>query len=156
MDLEIFPHEHFMQKAFQQAQAARELDEVPVGAIIQRGGRIIGAAHNLTRQLRDPTAHAEMLAITQAAEAIGDWRLNECTLYVTLEPCPMCAGAIVQSRIKLLVFGADDPKTGAVQTVINIPDSAASNHKLAVLGGVESAECTQQLQNWFAKKRRKS
>ena len=110
MNLEIFPHEHYMRLAIEQAQAAFELDEVPVGAIIVRDQRVIGAAHNLCVQLRDATAHAEMLAITQAAEAVGDWRLEDCTLYVTLEPCVMCAGAILQSRIPRLVYGASIPR----------------------------------------------
>ena len=95
MTAEIFPHEHFMKRALDQAQQAREFDEVPVGAIIVKEQRIIAAAHNQTRRLCDPTAHAEMIAITQAAESIGDWRLEHCTMYVTLEPCTMCAGAII-------------------------------------------------------------
>jgi len=120
MNVEIFPHEHFMQRAFAQATAASELDEVPVGAVIVYGTRVIGAAHNLCQQLRDPTAHAEMLAITQAAEAMGDWRLEDCTLYVTLEPCPMCAGAILQARIPIVVYGARDPKAGAVESMFQL------------------------------------
>jgi len=153
MEWELFPHEHFMQKALQQAQAARELDEVPVGAIIQRQGRIIGAAHNLTRQLRDPTAHAEMLAITQAAEAIGDWRLNECTLYVTLEPCPMCAGAIVNARVGTVVYGAADPKAGAVESLFRLLDDERLNHKSEVVTGVMGPKCGNILTEFFREKR---
>ena len=153
MDLEIFPHEHFMQKALQQAQAAREIDEVPVGAIISRQGQIIGAAHNLTRQLRDPTAHAEMLAITQAAEAVGDWRLHECTLYVTLEPCPMCAGAIVNARVKTVVFGACDPKAGAVESLYRLLDDDRLNHKSEVVSGVLAPKCGNILTEFFRDKR---
>ena len=154
MDLEIFPHEHFMQKAFQQAQAAREIDEVPVGAIIARGGKIIGAAHNLTRQLRDPTAHAEMLAITQAAEAIGDWRLNECTLYVTLEPCPMCAGALVNARMGTVVYGAADPKAGAVESLFTLLGDDRLNHKSEVVAGVMGPKCGNILTEFFREKRK--
>ncbi len=150
-------HCQWMTKARSLAQTAGEKGEIPVGAIIVDGkGILIAQAANQKETDQDPTAHAEILAIKLASQVKQSWRLDDCTLYVSLEPCPMCAGAIVQSRIKLLVFGADDPKTGAVQTVINIPDSAASNHKLAVLGGVESAACCQQLQTWFAKKREKS
>lgn len=149
-------HCHWMAQARSLAQVAGESGEIPVGAIIvDRQGKLIAQATNQKEKNQDPTAHAEILAIQLASKAKQSWRLDDCTLYVNLEPCPMCAGAIVQSRIKLLVFGADDPKTGAVQTVINIPDSPASNHKLAVLGGVESAACCQQLQAWFAKKREK-
>lgn len=142
-----------MQKAMQQAQAAREIDEVPVGAIIVRGSQIVGAAHNLTRQLRDPTAHAEMLAITQAAEAVGDWRLSDCTLYVTLEPCPMCAGAIVNARVKTVVFGACDPKAGAVESLFRLLDDDRLNHKSEVISGVMGPKCGHILTEFFREKR---
>ena len=145
MDFEIFPHEHFMSRAYEQAQAAREIDEVPVGAIIERGGRIIGAAHNLTRQLKDPTAHAEMLAITQAAEAVGDWRLNDCTIYVTLEPCPMCAGALVNSRMGTVVYGATDPKAGAVESLFQLLQDERLNHRSEVVSGIMNQKCGQIL-----------
>ncbi len=149
-------HCQWITQARSLAGQAGEMGEIPVGAIIVDGeGKLIAQAANQKEKRQDPTAHAEILAIQLASQVKQSWRLDDCTLYVSLEPCPMCAGAIVQSRIRLLVFGADDPKTGAVQTVINIPDSAASNHKLAVLGGVESAECCQQLQTWFASKRGK-
>ena len=118
--IDIQPHEFFMDLALQQARAAFELDEVPVGAVILRGERIIAAAHNRCIQLRDPTAHAEMIAITQAAETVGDWRLEDCTLFTTLEPCIMCAGAILNARIPTVVFGALDPKGGAVGSKYNL------------------------------------
>lgn len=156
MDLEIFPHEHFMSRAFEQAQAAREIDEVPVGAVIQRGGRIIGAAHNMTRQLKDPTAHAEMIAITQAAEAIGDWRLNDCTMYVTLEPCPMCAGAIVNSRLGTVVYGATDPKAGAVESLFRLLQDDRLNHRSEVVSGVMGPKCGQILTDFFREKRQQA
>ena len=153
MNLDIFPHEHFMQLALQQAQAALELDEVPVGAIIVRDQRIIGAAHNLCEQLRDATAHAEMLAITQAAEAIGDWRLEGCTMYVTLEPCVMCAGAILQSRLPNLVFGASDPKGGAVSSLFKLLDDERLNHQTSVTTGIFDQTCGELLTRFFQKKR---
>src|SRR5271154_4536994 len=109
-----------MRLALQEARRAFEEDEVPVGAVIVHGERVVAAAHNQREQLRDPTAHAEMIAITQAAQALGSWRLEGCTCYVTLEPCPMCAGAILQARIPQLVYGADDPKAGAVRSLYQL------------------------------------
>lgn len=154
MNVEIFPHEHFMQRAFAQATAASELDEVPVGAVIVYGTRVIGAAHNLCQQLRDPTAHAEMLAITQAAEAMGDWRLEDCTLYVTLEPCPMCAGAILQARIPIVVYGARDPKAGAVESMFQLLKDDRLNHQCQVVSGVLDIQCGAILTEFFQAKRR--
>ena len=154
MNVEIFPHEHFMQRALAQATAAGELDEVPVGAVIVHGTRVIGAAHNLCQQLRDPTAHAEMLAITQAAEAIGDWRLEDCTLYVTLEPCPMCAGAILQARIPVVVYGAKDPKAGAVESMFQLLKDERLNHQCQVVSGVMDIQCGTILTEFFQAKRR--
>jgi tRNA(adenine34) deaminase len=122
-------HEHFMRMALQEAQQAAEEGEVPIGAVIAHGERLVAAAHNQREQLRDPTAHAEMIAITQAAEALGSWRLVDCTLYVTLEPCPMCAGAIVQARIPWVVYGAADPKAGAVDTLFRLLNDARLNHQ---------------------------
>jgi tRNA(adenine34) deaminase len=153
MNQEIFPHEYFMGLAMQQAHAAREIDEVPVGAVIQRNGRVIGAAHNLTRQLRDPTAHAEMLAITQAAEAIGDWRLIDCTMYVTLEPCTMCAGALVLARVPTVVFGATDPKTGAVESVYQVLSNPKLNHRAEIISGVMDKQSQFLLTDFFQAKR---
>ena len=154
-DFEIFPHEHFMKMALDQARAALELDEVPVGAVIHRGGRVIGAAHNLTRQLRDPTAHAEMLAITQAAEAIGDWRLTDCIMYVTLEPCPMCAGALVNSRMPMVVYGASDPKAGAVSSLFELLNDPRLNHRAETVSGVLADTCGLMLTEFFRSKRKK-
>jgi len=154
MNAEIFPHEHYMQQAYTQATLAGELDEVPVGAIIVHGTRVIGAAHNLCQQLRDPTAHAEMLSITQAAEALGDWRLEDCTLYVTLEPCPMCAGAILQARIPVVVYGAKDPKAGAVESMYQLLKDDRLNHQCQVISGIMDIQCGMILTEFFQAKRR--
>jgi tRNA(adenine34) deaminase len=143
----------WMRKALRQAQAAAEADEVPVGAVIVRDGQLLAAAHNGREQLRDPTAHAEMLAITQAAAAVEDWRLEGCTLYVTLEPCAMCAGAIVLARIPRVVFGASDAKAGAVQSLFELLSDRRLNHRAEVVGGVLGAECGQLLSHFFAGKR---
>lgn len=153
MSAEIFPHEHFMKRALEQANQARELDEVPVGAIIVRDQRIIAAAHNRTRQLCDPTAHAEMIAITQAAESVGDWRLEQCTLYVTLEPCTMCAGAIVNARIPTVVIGTMDPKAGAAGSVFQVLDDSRLNHRCEMVSGVNQHECGRILTEFFQSKR---
>ena len=118
-----------MRLALEEARAAMAEDETPVGAVIVFADRVIAAAHNQREQLRDPTAHAEMIAITQAAEARESWRLDGCTLYVTLEPCPMCAGAIVQARISTVVYGAPNPKAGAVRTLYNLLDDPRLNHR---------------------------
>ncbi|RMF89957.1 MAG: nucleoside deaminase [Planctomycetota bacterium] len=147
------PHAHFMRLALEQAQAAFEEDEVPVGAVIVHAGRVIAAAHNQREQLRDPTAHAEMIAITQAAESLGSWRLEDCILYVTLEPCPMCAGAIVQARIPTVVFGAADPKAGAVQSLYSLLTDDRLNHRCEVVGGVEAEACGAILTEFFRRKR---
>ena len=152
MDL-LQPHVRWMHKALEEARAAFEEGEVPVGAVVLHNDRIIGAAHNLRETLKDPTAHAEMLAITQAAEAIGSWRLLDCTLYVTLEPCPMCAGAIVQARIPTVIYGATDPKAGACQTLYQITSDPRLNHTATVMGGVLKAECRALLQEFFAQQR---
>ncbi len=153
IDSDFVPHEHFMKLALQQAVAAFDLDEVPVGAVIVHDSRVIGAAHNRSIQLRDPTAHAEMMAITQAAEAIGDWRLENCTLYCTLEPCPMCAGAILQSRIPHVVFGATDPKSGAVKSVFQLLSDQRLNHMSTVVDGVMQEDCGAILTEFFRQKR---
>jgi tRNA(adenine34) deaminase len=147
--------QQLMNQAITLAQAAGSAGEVPVGAIVVNGaGEIIAQAENRRQRDCDPTAHAEILALRQAGANLGNWHLNDCTLYVTLEPCPMCAGAIVAARLGLLVYGADDPKTGAVRTRLNIPDSPASNHRLTVIAGIESQRCQQQLQTWFSQCRR--
>ena len=108
---------------------------------------------NRKEQDHDPTGHAEVLALRTAGQQLGNWHLNDCTLYVTLEPCPMCAGAIIQSRLGLLVYGADDPKTGAVRSVLNLPDGPCSNHRLAVINGILEVPCKEQLQRWFKERR---
>jgi tRNA(adenine34) deaminase len=143
-----------MSKALTLAQAAGEAGEVPVGAVVVDGtGNLVAAAENRKERDLDPTAHAEILALRAAGQALQTWHLNDCTLYVTLEPCPMCSGAIIQARLGLLVYGVDDPKTGTIRTVANIPDSAASNHRLKVISGICEAACRQQLQAWFSQRR---
>ena len=144
----------FMRAALQEAAAAADENEVPVGAVIVHGERrVIASDHNRREQLRDPTAHAEMLANTQAAEALGSWRLDDCTLYVTLEPCPMCAGAIVQARIPRVVYGADDPKAGAVQSLFHLLNDARLNHQCLVVSGVLSESCGDLLSRFFQHQR---
>ena len=153
---EYLIHRQWMSRAIDLAQIAGDAGEVPVGAvIIDSGGNLIASGENRKERDQDPTAHAEILALQAAAKSLHNWRLNQCTMYVTLEPCPMCAGAIVQARLGMLIYGVDDPKTGAVRTVTNIPDGSASNHRLRVMGGVLESTCRQQLQNWFATRRQK-
>lgn len=152
--MDIQPDDLFMEQALGLARQAYELDEVPVGAVIVRKGRVIAAAHNRCEQLRDATAHAEMMAITQAAESVGDWRLEDCVLYVTLEPCIMCAGAILQSRIARVVFGAMDPKGGAVGSMFNLLDDARLNHRCDIVAGVRAEECSSLLTEFFRAKRK--
>lgn len=147
------PHEYWMKKALDQAIAAWDQGEVPVGAVIVHEERIIAEACNQREMLKDPTAHAEMIAITQAAEVLGSWRLLDCTLYVTLEPCPMCAGAIVQARIPFVVYGAGDPKAGACNTLFQITSDVRLNHQAAVLGGVLQDDCRAILQEFFRQQR---
>jgi tRNA(adenine34) deaminase len=147
------PHEVFMRHALREAEAAFNEDEVPIGAVVVFDGRVIAAAHNQREQLRDPTAHAEMIAITQAAEALGTWRLEGCTLYVTLEPCPMCAGAVVLARMPRVVYGAADPKAGAVTTLYRLVDDPRLNHRAEVIGGVLEHPCGQILSRFFQQKR---
>ena len=147
------PDVFYMQSALRCAHKAAKADEVPIGAIIVRHGEIVGRAWNQVEMLKDATAHAEMLAITQAEAAVGDWRLNECDLYVTKEPCPMCAGAIVLSRLRRVVFGCPDPKSGAAGGWINLLQSDALNHRCEVTGGVLGGECAALLRQFFGKKR---
>jgi len=143
-----------MAQAIALAQRAGVAGEVPVGAVIvDSDNQLIAAAENRRERDRDPTAHAEILALRTAGEVLQTWHLEPCTLYVTLEPCPMCAGALVQARLGLLVYGADDSKTGAIRTVMNIPDSACSYHRLPVLGGILETPCREQLQVWFRERR---
>jgi len=142
-----------MQEALRLARIALAQDEVPVGCVIVHEGRAVGRAHNQREVLRDPTAHAEMIAITQAAEALGSWRLTGCTLYVTLEPCAMCAGAMVLARIDRLVYGAADPKAGAVASVFRLVDEPRLNHRIAVTAGVQAEACGEILSAFFRAKR---
>ncbi len=152
-------HEAFMRMALREAEVAFEADEVPIGAVVVHepsdgsGPRVIAAAHNQREQLRDPTAHAEMIAITQAAEALGNWRLSGCTLYVTLEPCPMCAGAMVLARLPRIVYGAADPKAGAVATLYRLLDDPRLNHRAEVIGGILAEPSGEILSRFFARKR---
>lgn len=147
------PHDRWMRAALDQARTAFEQDEVPVGAIVVHEGRIVGEGYNLRETLGDPTAHAEMIAITQAAESLGSWRLLDCTLYVTLEPCPMCAGAVVQARIPTVIYGTTDPKAGAVHSLYQITSDVRLNHQAVVIGGVLREECRAILQEFFARQR---
>lgn len=146
-------HSVYMNMALEQAQAAFYADEVPVGAIIVCQEKVVAAAHNQREMLHDPTAHAEMIAITQAAEGLQSWRLSDCTLYVTLEPCPMCAGAILQARIPKIVYGAMDPKAGAAHSLFQLLGDARLNHQSEVISGVESERCGRILTEFFQKKR---
>ncbi|NJK38653.1 MAG: nucleoside deaminase [Oscillatoriales cyanobacterium RM2_1_1] len=147
-------HCHWMGQALELADRAGAAGEVPVGAVIvDAQGRCLATGENRRERDCDPTAHAEILALRQAGQALGNWHLNGCSLYVTLEPCPMCSGAIIQARLQLLVYGADDPKTGTIRTVANIPDSPFSFHRLTVLGGILESACRQQLQTWFTQRR---
>jgi tRNA(adenine34) deaminase len=143
-----------MRLALREAEAAAAEDEVPIGAVIVHQGRVIASAHNQREQLHDPTAHAEMIAITQAAGVLGDWRLEDCTLYVTLEPCPMCAGAIVLARVPRVVYGAADPKAGAAQSLYRLLDDGRLNHRATVTDGVLGEECGAILTRFFEQKRR--
>ena len=145
--------QRMMRQAIREAELALESDEVPVGAVIAHGGRIIGRGHNQREQLQDPTAHAEIIALTAAAADRGSWRLEGCTLYVTLEPCVMCAGAIVLARIERLVFGADDPKAGACGSVYNIVEDQRLNHQPAMTTGILADECSDLLRSFFARQR---
>jgi tRNA(adenine34) deaminase len=154
MELNLELHQYWMARSLELATTAGAAGEVPVGAIIVNSvGELIATGENRRERDCDPTAHAEIVAIRSAGAYLHDWHLDRCTLYVTLEPCPMCAGAIVAARLGLLVYGADDIKTGSVRSVLNIPDSAASNHQLTVIGGILESTCRQQLQDWFRHKR---
>ena len=138
----------FMRAALDEAEKARALGEVPIGAVIVRNGEIVSAAHNLRETDKNAAAHAELLAIERACEALSTWRLSDCTLYVTLEPCPMCAGAIINARIKRVVFGSFDEKAGACGSVCNL-FAMPFNHRPALSGGVEEEKCTELLQFFF-------
>jgi len=145
--------EHFMREALRQAAKAYEADEVPVGVVVVRAGKIIAHAYNQIELLKDATAHAEMLALTQAEAAVGDWRLTDCDLYVTKEPCAMCAGALVHVRIHRVIFGCADPAAGAAGSVINLLQLPSLNHQCDITSGVLKNECSAILQDFFRKRR---
>jgi len=147
---------YFMGEALRQAARAYEAEEVPVGAVVVRGGRIIARAFNQVETLKDATAHAEMLALTQAEEVMGDWRLTDCALYVTKEPCPMCAGAVVHVRLARVVYGAGDPKGGAAGGIMNLLQHPSLNHRCDITSGVREQECAALLQSFFAEQRAKA
>jgi tRNA(adenine34) deaminase len=144
---------HFMQMALQQAALAPAVGEVPIAAVLVHEGQVLASAHNNRETTQDPTGHAELIVIRQAAQLLRSWRLSEATLYVTLEPCAMCAGAVVQSRIARLVFGAWDPKAGACGSIFDIPTERRLNHRVEVVGGVLEQESQSLLQNFFRSKR---
>jgi len=148
--------ERRMEEAIRLAQRAAEAGEVPVGAVIVHEGRVIGRAHNQVETLHDATAHAEMIAITQAAEALANWRLEGAEIYVTLEPCPMCAGALVNSRASRIIYGADDPIAGACGSVFNIVNEKRLNHRIPVVKGVLAERCSELLKSFFRARRQAS
>ena len=145
--------EEYMQEALKEANAAAAEGEVPIGAVIVRDGEIIAQAHNRTEQAKDPTAHAEILAIREAAARLGGWRLPGCSMYVTIEPCSMCAGAIVWSRIERLYIGAMDPKAGACGSLYNIPCDSRLNHNVEIETGLMGEECSRLMKDFFRKLR---
>jgi tRNA(adenine34) deaminase len=153
--IDLHSDQYFMGEALRQAARAYEAVEVPVGAVVVREGRIIARAFNQVELLKDATAHAEMLALTQAEEVAGDWRLTDCTLYVTKEPCPMCAGAIVHVRLARVVFGVGDPKGGAAGGLMNLVQHPSLNHRCEITAGVREHECRALLQTFFGEQRAK-
>lgn len=148
-------HEDWMREAIAEARRAEALGEVPIGAIIVHEGQIIGRGHNLRETIGDSTAHAEMIALREASQRLGAWRLLDCTLYVTLEPCPMCAGAIVQSRVPLVVYGAPDPKAGCAGTLMNLLQEPRFNHRTEIVDGVLREQCGELLSAFFRQLRQK-
>ncbi|HXA45339.1 MAG TPA: tRNA adenosine(34) deaminase TadA [Candidatus Angelobacter sp.] len=152
--IDLHSDDYFMGEALRQAAKAYAAGEVPIGAVIVRAGRVIARAFNQVELLKDATAHAEMLALTQAEQAVGDWRLTDCTLYVTKEPCPMCAGAVVHTRLARVVFGAEDPKGGAAGGAMNLLQFPTLNHRCEITPGLRREECRTMLQNFFSEQRR--
>ncbi|WP_339221482.1 tRNA adenosine(34) deaminase TadA [Paenibacillus sp. FSL H8-0332] len=148
-------HEHWMTEAIGEARKAEALGEVPIGAVVVQGGHIIGRGYNLRETTLDSTAHAEMVAIREASTALGSWRLLDCQLYVTLEPCPMCAGAMVQSRVPLTVYGTPDPKAGCAGTLMNLLEESRFNHRTEVIQGVLQEECAELLTSFFRRLRQR-
>ena len=149
----LTPHRKWMKAALREAERAFEADEVPVGAVVVRGNVVVGRGHNMVERLDDPTAHAELIAITAACSTMGSKNLEGCTLYVTLEPCPMCAGATVLSRLDRIVFGAFDEKAGAASTLYNIPQDGRLNHRVEIISGVEAERSADLLRDFFQRKR---
>ena len=152
--IDLHSDSYFMSEALRQARRAWEREEVPVGAVVVHEGRIIARAHNQVEMLKDATAHAEILAITQAESVIGDWRLHDCELYVTKEPCPMCAGAMVHVRLKRVIFGCGSAKDGAAGTLMNLLQHPQLNHRCDITHGVRREECAQMLQAFFRERRK--
>lgn len=142
-------HHKFMEEALLEAQKAEAIGEVPIGAVIVKNNEIIAKGHNLKERLKDPTAHAEIIAIKEASQKLGTWRLNDCTLYVTLEPCQMCTGAIIQARIGHVVFGTRDPKAGCIVSLFNLLDDQRFNHNPSYTEGINEEECSLILKNFF-------
>ncbi|WP_138496388.1 tRNA adenosine(34) deaminase TadA [Paenibacillus pinistramenti] len=152
---EEYSDEYWMRFAIEEARKAEAIGEVPIGAVVVKNNEIIGRGHNLRETTHDSTAHAEMIAIRQASEALGAWRLLDCRLYVTLEPCPMCAGAIVQCRLPAVVYGTADPKAGCAGTLMNLLQEPRFNHRTEVLSGVLQEECSSMLSEFFRRLRRR-
>lgn len=152
----LHTHAYWMKQAIEEAKKAEAIGEVPIGAIVVHNGEIIGRGYNLRETTSDSTAHAEMIAIREASTHLNAWRLLDCTLYVTLEPCPMCAGAIVQSRIAHVVYGTGDPKAGCAGTLMNLLQESRFNHRADVISGIMQEECAALLKNFFKKLRKKS
>ena len=148
-------HEMYMKEAYRLAKKAYRLEETPIGCVIVKDGRIIGKGYNKRNKKKNPLAHAEIMAISQACKKVGDWRLEDCTLYVTLEPCPMCAGAIVQARIPMVVMGAKNPKAGCAGSVIDLLDMDGFNHRAEVIDGVMREDCEQLMTGFFRELREK-
>ncbi|MDQ0285197.1 tRNA(adenine34) deaminase [Desulfofundulus luciae] len=148
-------HHRYMLEALAEAEKAYKLGEVPIGAVVVLGDQIIGRGHNLRETLKDSTAHAEILAMREAARHLGDWRLVDTVLYSTIEPCPMCAGAMVQFRVRMLVYGARDPKAGAVDSIMDIVREPRFNHQVEVVSGVLADECAAIIQRFFRELRQK-
>ena len=148
-------HEYWMREAIAEARKAEALGEVPIGAVVVHEGEIIGRGYNLRETTLDSTAHAEMVAIRQASTALGSWRLLDCRLYVTLEPCPMCAGAMVQARVPLTVYGTPDPKAGCAGTLMNLLEESRFNHRTEVIQGVLQEECAELLTSFFRRLRQR-
>lgn len=147
-------HEAYMREALAEAQAAADVGEVPIGAVIVKDGQVIARAHNLRESNNDATAHAEILAIRQAGDLIGDWRLSGCTLYVTVEPCPMCAGGLLLSRVDHVVYGAQDPKAWADRNLLEIVQNPGLNHRMEVTGGVLAEACSEIIRGFFRARRK--